>query len=182
MKLLNKIFIYGVSGSGKTSLSIELQKKLGCVLIEADYLRKAVAQKEKTQAEDPFVYIGTKEAYRYFGEFNEENIIKGLGAVRNSMAPYVAKEIEKYHDSLIMESAFLDPNLLSGIGKLILIITTNENKHRSQYFKYREQNESNIETFQVTRIIQNYLLQEAKSLPVKVIENNFEVESLVDII
>ncbi len=62
MNTSRKIFIYGVPGSGKTTLSKALEEKLGYPVVEGGSLREAVAQKEKTEAEDPFVYVGTGEA------------------------------------------------------------------------------------------------------------------------
>lgn len=180
MKLSKKVFIYGAPGAGKTTFSIGLQKKLGFPLVEADYLRKVVAQKEKTREEDPFVYLGTSEAFCHFGSLNEENVTKGLKAVRHSMAPYVIKEIEKYNDNLIMEGAFLDPKLLNDIGTLILVITSDENKHCQQYFEHRDRNKNQLESFKAVRIIQNYFLQEAQNSPIKIIENKADVPSLVE--
>ena len=173
-----KIFIYGVPASGKTTFSIDLQSKLGYKLIEADYLREAFAQKEKTEQEDPFVYIGTKEAYRKFGDLTEENVIKGLKAVRKSMSPYVTQEIKNHTNDFIFEGSFLDPQELSDMGEMILIVTTDEQKHLKQYFQHREHDENNTETFKAVRIIQEYFLNEAKKYPVKVIENDFDFKTI----
>jgi 2-phosphoglycerate kinase len=166
-----KIFIYGASGAGKTTHSIEIKKQLGFPLVEADYLREMIAQKEKTIEEDPFVYVGTKEAYRYFGDLNEENVIKGLKAARLSMSPYVMNEISKYTNNLILEGAFLDPEKLSNLGKLMLVVTLDESKHRDQYFHHREKNDKHIESFTAARIIQSYLIKEAGKFNAEVIEN-----------
>lgn len=173
MQSLQKIFIYGAPGAGKTTYSLKLEKELRYPLVEADYLREVVAQKEKTREEDPFVYVGTKEAFRHFGNLNEENVIKGLKAVRNSMSPYVSQEIVKFPESLIMEGAFLDPKELNQLGKLVLVITSDEAKHRSQYFQHREQNDNHIESFEAARIIQSYLINEARNYKAEIIENNF---------
>ncbi|MBI4268668.1 AAA family ATPase [Candidatus Uhrbacteria bacterium] len=167
----NKIFIYGAPGVGKTTYSLRLQKELGYPLIEGDYLREVVAQKEKTQEEDPFVYVGVKDAFRYFGSLNEENVIKGLKAARKSMSPYVSKEISQSKDSLILEGAFLDPEELSKYGRIILILASDEIKHRSQYFQQREETDMQIENFQAARMIQSYLINEAKSYAVEILEN-----------
>ncbi|MEK7608465.1 MAG: AAA family ATPase [Patescibacteria group bacterium] len=175
---MNKILIYGAPGSGKTTLSLELQKKFHYPLVEADFLREVVAQKEKTREEDPFVWVGTKEAYREFGKLTEENVTKGLRAVRNSMAPYVENEMAKYPDKLIMEAAFLNPALVAPHGKLILVVTPDEKKHYSQYFKHREHSDLQEEIFRAVRIIQDYLIREAKEYQVVVVENDGDVEQL----
>src|SRR3989338_7228058 len=179
MQNISKIFIYGVPGSGKTTLSLKMQSKLPYPLIEADALRE-IAQKEKTEQEDPFVYVGTTEVFYKFGELSEENAVKGLRAVRKSMAPYVSRKISEYPDGFIMEGAFLNPEEICGYGKLILIVTPNERKHRSQYFEHREQNQNNAEMFQAARIIQGHLLQEAKNYAALIVENNAFIDNLVE--
>ena len=120
---------------------------------------------------NPFIYLGTTEAYKHFGAPNKENILKGLHAVRKSMSPYINEEISKFEDNLIMESAFLDPEKLRFIGKLVLIITLNENRHSAQYFQHREQNENNFEAFRAARIIQDYLIEEAELYDVQTFVN-----------
>lgn len=166
-----KIFVYGAPGSGKTTFSEKLKADLGYPLIEADYLRSTFAQKEKTIEEDPFVYAGTKEAYKYFGELNKENVIQGLESVRQSMWPYVQKEISKYAEELIMEAAFLDPGLISSLGRTFLVVTLDEEKHRSQYFNHRAKDQLQIETFKAVRIIQDYLLKESEQYNIEVVRN-----------
>jgi 2-phosphoglycerate kinase len=179
MSLPHRIFIYGAPGSGKTTFSVELEKKFGYPLVEGDYLREAVAQKEKTQAEDPFVYFGTTEAFRKFGPLTEGNVIKGLKAVRASMAPYVAGEVSKHLDSFIFEAAFLDPNELNNLGRSVLVVTSDEEKYRRQYFKHREQNNKNQETFRAARMLQAYLLEEARGLEIMVVENNGKMDQIL---
>jgi len=164
-----KIFIYGAPGVGKTTYSLKLKEDLGYPVVEADYLREVVAQKEKTKEEDPFVYVGTKEAFRNFGNLNQENVIKGLMAVRNSMAPYVGREVSKFVDSLIIEAAFLDPSILSTQGRMILVTAINEQVHHSQFFKNREQNSETIEGFAAARMLQEFLVEEAKRYSVEII-------------
>ncbi len=175
----DKIFIYGAPGAGKTTFSVELQKKLGWPLVEGDYLREVMAQKEKTEAEDPFVYVGTKEAYRKFGELTEENVIKGLQAVRKSMAPYVEREVTKYPEKLILEAAFLDPWHLVDRGRLILVVTQDISKHEEQYFQHRERTQIHNESFQAARIIQDHLMQEADKYSVVVIDNDADASIVV---
>jgi 2-phosphoglycerate kinase len=174
----NKIFIYGVPGAGKTTLSQELQKELGYPLVEADELR-SIAQKEYSEAEKPFLYLPTTDAFKYFGEFSEENIIKGLQEVRTALTPYVEAEISKHPDTLIMESAFLNPFVLKNQGQLILIATSDEQKHSNQFFEHRKNNGDTLEKFRSARIIQNYLLEEAHQNGVIIIENSSSMENLM---
>mgnify|MGYP001599404984 CR=1 FL=1 len=153
--------------------ALKLHIELQYPLIEADTLR-TVAHREKTKAEEAFVYLGTTEAWQQFGKPTPENVTKGLVAVRRAMRPYVSKEIEKFPNTLIMEAAFLDPHDLAGIGERILIVTTSEEQHQLQYFRHRERNSYHAEVFRVARILQEYLIQEASVLGVSVVENNLQ--------
>ncbi|OGN03339.1 MAG: hypothetical protein A2651_02545 [Candidatus Yanofskybacteria bacterium RIFCSPHIGHO2_01_FULL_42_12] len=165
----NIVFIYGVPGSGKTYISHKMSGNLSLPLFEADTLKEGL-RKVTTKEESPFLFLGTSQAYRHFGEFNKDNVIKGLKAVRRALAESVAEEV-KNHNEVIMEGAFLDPNLLKDLGKLILVITSNEEQHRKQFFQHREESEDNISEFEAARIIQDFLIDEAKGLNVEIKEN-----------
>jgi 2-phosphoglycerate kinase len=172
-----KIFIYGVPGSGKTTFSLDLKDKMNYPLVEGDTLR-VLAQKDKTREEDPFAYMGTSGAFRKFGDLTEENVIKGLKAVRRNMVPYIQEEIEKYPDILILECAFLDPEQVMSKGKIILLTKKDEESHRKQFFAHRKENEKSLEHFKAARIIQDFLIEEAKNYPVEIVENNFDFKPI----
>jgi|SRR3989338_49402 len=164
-----KIFIYGVPGSGKTYISQKMSDNLKLPLFEADTLKEEL-KKLTTKEDSPFLFLGTCQAYRHFGELNDENVIKGLKAVRQALAESVAKEVQN-HKAVIIEGAFLDPNLLKDLGRLILVITSDEEQHRRQFFQHREKSEDNISEFKAVRIIQNFLINEAKALNIEIKEN-----------
>ncbi len=173
----SKIFIYGVPGSGKTTFSLDLKKKMDYLLVEGDTLR-ALAQRDRTKEEDPFAYMGISGAFRKFGDLTEENVVKGLKAVRKNMIPYIEEEIEKYPTTLILECAFLDPKQVINKGKIILLTKKDEEGHRKQFFAHREENEKSLEHFKASRIIQDFLIEEAKNYPVEIIENNFNFKPI----
>ncbi len=164
-----KVFIYGVPGSGKTSLSQKIADDLNLPLFEADGLKDKF-RKLTTKEESPFLFLGTSQAFSFFGDLNTENVIRGLKAVRVALSDVVNKEVQS-HDEVV-EGAFLDPNLLKNYGKLILVITSDEKQHRNQFFKHRENNETSLEEFKAARIIQDFLINEAKNLGVEIMENN----------
>jgi 2-phosphoglycerate kinase len=168
-----KTFIYGAAGTGKTTYSEYLKKQSGLNLVEGDTLRK-LSQKGKTKEEEPFAFMGISGAFRKFGDLTEENVLKGLKAVRNNMVPYINDEIEKYPNGLIFECAFLDPQQVIDKGRIILLTKTDEGNHRKQFFNNREENEKSLEHFKASRIIQDYLIEEAKKIPVEIVENDFE--------
>ncbi len=168
-----KTFIYGAPGTGKTTYSINLKKQNNFPLVEGDTLR-VLAQNGKTKQDEPFAYMGISGAFRKFGDLTEENVIKGLKAVRNNMTEYINQEIKKYPNELIFECAFLDPEQVVGKGEIILLIKEDEESHKKQFFMNREENEKSLEHFKASRIIQNYLIEEAKKFQIEVIENNFD--------
>lgn len=164
-----KVFIYGVPGSGKTYLSQKIADNLNLPLFEADTLKEPL-RKFTTKDKSPFLFLGTSQAFRYFGEPNTENVIRGLKSVREVLADAVNKEIQS-RERVVVEGAFLDPNLLKNDGKLILVITSDEKQHRDQFFKNRENNEANLEEFKAARIVQDFLVKEAKDLGIEILEN-----------
>lgn len=174
---MSKIFIYGSPGSGKTVFSQRLEEKLHHQLIEADYLRK-VAQKEKTQQEDPFVYVGTKDAWRSIGSLTKQNVLTGLFAVRKSMQPYVFKELTSHTDDLILEGSFLDPKEMKKYGKVFLLVSSIDEQYKTQYFTHRRLIEKQFEEFEAAKILREYFIEEAKKENVSIIENNGNLDEL----
>ena len=157
-----KIFIYGVPGAGKTHYSKVLGKKLNLPIFEADKIKKKIF---------PFQNLGTCLAYKKFGGLTPENAKKGLFLVRDALRDTVEKEILKNSD-LIMEGAFLDPNSLIKFGKPILLITSDENKHKRQFLKHREKLLDFQENeFKAARMIQEFLIAEATGLGIEIVEN-----------
>lgn len=168
--MTNRIFIYGVPGSGKTYISQKMADDLKLPLFEADTLKEAL-RKLTTKEESPFLFLGTCQAYRYFGELNNDNVVKGLKAVRQALVDRVSQEIQN-HDQVVLEGAFLDPHVLKDIGKLVLVVTFDEEQHKNQFFQHREKSEANLEEFKSARMIQDFLIGEAKNLNIEIKENN----------
>ncbi len=163
-----RIFIYGVPGVGKTHYAKILGKELSLTVREADKV-KIIARKNKPKKDYPFLYLGTCLAYRQFGELNKENAIKGLLAVRQALSEAVEAEI-KEHDNAIIEGAFLDPRLVTKFGRTILLTAKDEQKHRQQFLHHREKLfDFNSDEFHSARIIQEYLIEEARQLKIEVI-------------
>ncbi len=168
---MSKIIIYGVPGVGKTFVLKQLAKRLGYPLVEADRLKKK-ARKNKSRREFPFLYLGTCRAYSHFGELNAENAIKGLLAVREALCKIVVSEVEKFED-LIIEGAFLDPNVLHEFGKCTLIVTRDKSKHQKQFYRHLDKwfGRSSDE-FEAARMVQEYLIKEAVKLGIEIQENH----------
>lgn len=156
-----KTFVYGVPGSGKTYYSRALGKKFNIPVFEADKLKKKSSSR----------ILSTCLAYTEFGNFSPENVIKGLLLVRDTYREVVEQEIMK-HDKLILEGAFLDPISLLKFGKPILLICPNEVRHKRQFLMHREKLlDFHGNEFKVARIIQKFLIAEAKKLQIKIVKN-----------
>ncbi len=178
-----QILIYGAPGAGKTTASKLLNSKTGIELYEGDYLREVKRPNEVGDSKDPFLYIGTKQAWRLFGGLNSENAAKGLRAVRKSMCPYIDKELAE-RPNVIFEAAFLDPNVQQN-SELYLVVTDDEYKHREQFFRDRkffhpQYGSTELEEgFRASRLIQDYLIDESKRLKVTLIYNDKNQEGLL---
>ena len=177
MKENDKIFIYGVPGVGKSYLSKELGKKLKLLVIEGDKI-KTKLKKNISREQSPFLYLGTCQAYKKFGELNQENAVNGLLAVRKALSGAITEEVKNWH-SLILEAAFLDPSILQEIGKVILVITSDEKRHKKQFLHHRERLfDIGGNEFRAARIVQKYLVEEATGLNVQIIDNDGTQQAL----
>jgi len=159
---MQHIFLYGPPGSGKTYQSRKLSKEKDIPLWEADDLR-ATARSEHTREEDPFVYLGTTEAYKEFGELNRENVIKGLLAVRSAMWPFIERRAKGF-ESLIIEAAFIDPFKAREYGDVRLVVEMDDKKYEGQFFKNRERTKETLDSFIAAKWIRDYMVGEKTNL------------------
>ena len=156
-----RIFIYGAPGVGKTYYSKILSRQTGYSVIAGDRIKKKLGIK-----------IGTCQAFKKFGDLNRGNVIKGLFFVRKTLKSAVLKETTK-SDAIILEGAFLDPQQLLPLGRVILLTTTDENQHKKQFRHHLEYLFDIHGTgFKAARIIQDYLLNEAKKLGVEILDSS----------
>lgn len=161
----NKIFLYGTPGVGKSTSSREITRRLNLPKYELDLI-KISAQKSTTKDKDPFVYLGTCQAWQAFGRKNIDNAKSGLNAVRQSVIKYI-RELYTQNEG-VFEGAFIDPFDTQKLGQTILIIVQSELVHRSQFFKDREVTQSTLDEFEIARMLQEYLKREALNLGVRI--------------
>ena len=162
----NNILFYGVPGVGKTYITKELSNILNLPLIELDTFR-GILQKGKKISDYPFLFYGTTEAYKSFGDPTEGNIIKGLISVRKAMENTVKQSLDSLKSRSVTEGAFLDPRYSINYGTVILLVQEDEGRHRTQFFKNRKNTEENNQSFIVSRILQKYLIEESVKLGVQ---------------
>jgi 2-phosphoglycerate kinase len=163
---MGRIFIYGVAGTGKSFMSRYLKMRLNYPLIEADTLK----EHSLAITSSPFISIGPKYAWRRFGAMTPANIIKGLEAVRASARSAIEAELQTY-ENVIMEGVFLGPAYASH-GKMILMIVVDASRHRDRYFRKRAHTKEDEEGFAASRLLQDYLITEARQLGIEIIENH----------
>ena len=168
---MSKVFIYGAPGAGKSSTSRHLKLLLNYPLIDGDYIRYCIAQLAKSETEAPFLYVGVKEAWRKFGSFSEENVVRGLLAVREANKPFLDTELALYDRNVLMEGPMIDPEY-AHYGQAFLVITGDEEAHEAQFFKDRERTPENKQSFKASRIIQSYLQDEAPQYGIEIVHNN----------
>ncbi len=175
-----KIFIYGVPGSGKTYISKKLSKILNLPVIEGDKI-KSLARKGKPKDKFPFLYLGTSQAFGEFGKLSEETAIKGLLAVRETLKEFVKTEVDKQHGKgFILEAAFLDPNLLKNSGEAVLITVPDKARHKRQFLSHREKVfDFSGSEFKAARIVQEYLVPEAKGLNIPILVNDDRLDESI---
>jgi len=175
-----KSFIFGAPGAGKTTFSWHLKHRLKSPVVEADKLRVGIAQLDKTAQEDPLLYVGVRDAYQHFGDLTFANVVKGLQALRQSMAPYVLNEVQLYPDKLILEGSFLAPEQLQPFGIVVLVATELEAQHERQFFTSRARNAVSMDWFRSSRLAQTYMLHEAHDQGIAVLNNTGDMPALVD--
>lgn len=170
------IFLYGVPGVGKSTLAEVLAKKFGFDYVELDDVRPRIQQRV-SKDEDPFLYEYTTEAWKRFGEFNEENVMKGFMAVRQSMSKYIAQELVN-RKRFVAEAVFVDPAIFQNANSAIFLITSpDEKQHYSQFFAHRLRIDEENGRFKAARYIQDFLVTEAQSLAVAQVRNEQDIDA-----
>jgi len=153
---MSQVLIYGVPDAGKTTISKALQNKTGIPLIEGDYIRP---------------YPATKFVWRKYGSLTKENTVKGLLYVRDYMRKDVDRVLDE-HDKVILEAVFIDPAPYRNKAKVFLLVCLDEAIHKRQFFEKRKETDESKQNFVAVRMMQEYLIEEAQKLDVKVIRND----------
>jgi 2-phosphoglycerate kinase len=172
------IFIFGVPGSGKSTLGELLSKKLRVPFLEVDDI-KAIAQQGETIKSNPYYFLHTTEAYKALGARTPENVIQGLLNVRKAFEYLVQKEVLMLKNSGVVEGAFLDPNKLKDNGIVILLTIPSSTKHKKQFLVHRTKESLINGQFENARLFQEYLISEAKKLNLPILVNNGDMNTLV---
>jgi len=128
------ILIGGVPGTGKTTIAVELAKKLGIEhIIHTDTIRNIMRYYET----NPLLHEVSHTAWKYFGECNNKNIIKGFfkhAFLLNKVIKDLIQDIIKKGSSAIIEGIHITPLLSFLISEDIPIFILHIN-NRNDHFK-----------------------------------------------
>ena len=188
------ILICGVPGTGKTTLASHLSKLFEIdQVISTDFIRE-VSKSMSTPEQNPFLFSVTHEAWKYFGEKTQKNII--LGAVSHaesifSQIIYLINKSKQEGRDLIIEGVHLMPQILDYIPKenseiiYIYLYLEDKNEHFSRFDSKNKKRKifhdawySNYETI---KIIDNYNLFNSKSRNLFTLENSDLNTSIIKI-
>jgi uncharacterized protein len=188
------ILIGSASGIGKSTISSELAKELGIKhLIETDFIREIVrgiigpdyAPALHKSSFDAYVVL--KDKHRYEGN-GEALISAGFEEHASFVIPAIEKVIKRAvddFDDVVIEGVHLVPGLLN-IKKFqedasihFFILTADEETHKERFVRRAmkiKRGGKHLEYFKENRIINNYLVQQAREHNVPVI-NNLDLEN-----
>jgi uncharacterized protein len=183
------ILIGSASGIGKSTISSELAKELGIKhLIETDFIREIVRgiigpdyapalHKSSFDA-----YVTLKDKHRYEGN-GEALISAGFEEHASFVIPAIEKVIKRAvddFDDVVIEGVHLVPGLLN-IKKFqedasihFFILTADEETHKERFVRRAmkiKRGGKHLEYFKENRIINDYLVQQAREHQVPVINN-----------
>jgi len=183
------ILIGSASGIGKSTISSELAKELGIKhLIETDFIREIVRgiigpdyapalHKSSFDA-----YITLKDKHRYEGN-GDALISAGFEEHASFVIPAIEKVIKRAvddFDDVVIEGVHLVPGLIN-IRKFqddasihFFILTADEETHKERFVRRAmkiKRGGKHLEYFKENRIINNYLVQQARDHQVPVINN-----------
>lgn len=171
--MITKHFLYGVPGVGKSTIAAQVASNNNLFCIELDDVRPK-AQKLVSRDEEPFVYEYSTEAWKRFGKLDKITAVEGFLAVRQAFQKYIAEELSQHGDGYIAEAVYVDPNLVTEDKEAVitLLVTRSEELHYSHFFLHRKHTDEEDSQFRAARLIQEYLIEEAEKLGVKILENN----------
>jgi len=183
------ILIGSASGIGKSTISSELAKELGIKhLIETDFIREIVRgiigpEYAPALHKSSFdAYVTLKDKHRYEGN-GEALISAGFEEHASFVIPAIEKVIKRAvddFDDVVIEGVHLVPGLLN-IRKFqedasihFFILTADEETHKERFVRRAmkiKRGGKHLEYFKENRIINNYLVQQARDHQVPVINN-----------
>lgn len=113
------IYIGGLPGMGKTSYMAQIAREFGIgIALSGDYLREFVKQNVPKDGRYGILDYSVYDAWKAFGEKNDENIIKGYikqGEVFNNGIDALVERAKKNGESVIIESLYFIPEQIKSL-------------------------------------------------------------------
>lgn len=174
------IMIGGIPGVGKTSISGYIAREFNInIILSGDYLREFL-RPYNNNILNKSVY----DAYKFYGEKNNENIIKGYLAqseiIYKGINSILTRSI-KNGEPLILETLYFVPEFIDKniIDKIILVyidisdinIHKNRLKSRINYTHFNSPGERLINQLETYKVISKYSIENSKNYDALIIDN-----------
>jgi 2-phosphoglycerate kinase len=173
---VKQILLYGVPGTGKSTLGALIAGDTSIPFYELDLLRHDLPPEGK----EPFLHIPSTLAWQSLGPLNSTTAVDGFMRVRQALRPYVAQKLKNLGTDFIAESVFIDPLVHPGITALVMIKSVE--LHYSHFFVHRQSSKEADQQFEAARFIQAELVKEALKLEIPTIDNDSAPERALEIL
>ncbi|MGC8608522.1 MAG: mevalonate-3-phosphate 5-kinase [Thermoplasmata archaeon] len=177
--------IGGVPGMGKTSISGYIARNLGIdIVLSSDYLREFIRPFSE-KIDGGLIETSVYDAWKFFGEMNSDNIIKGYlkqSAIINEGMNRVISRAAGNGEDLIIETLYFVPSQMDVPGsvnaKICYIYAEDEFIHRKRLEErenYTHKNSSgkrlSAHLFEY-RAIMDYTVGECRKYGIKTFDNS----------
>lgn len=178
------IFIGGIPGVGKSSISGHLARNLSIDLVlSGDYLRE-FSRPLVSGDQSEIIGVSVYEAWRKFGEYSEENVLRGFleqAKLMNLGINSVLKRAVSNGESLILESLYFVPDLLEKdlLESILPIyihisdikINAERLLERKSYTHLSSSGERLARELPVYWVMKQYSLDQCRKHPIRVFDN-----------
>ena len=189
------ILIGGIPGVGKSSISGYIARKFGIdIVLSGDYLRE-FARPILSEESQELLGVSVYEAWKKFGEENEENIRKGFlaqGSLLNKGLNAVLRRAVSNGEPLIAETLYFipsqfDTDLMGQVTLLYIYISKKEVNsqrllERGQYTHFNSTGKRLSDQLDRYRVMMEYSLKECREFGIRVFDNLVYTDTREEII
>ncbi len=179
------MLVGGVPGVGKTSISGYIARKLGVdIVISGDYLREFVRPLLSGDQKE-LIECSVYDAWKFYGEKNRDNIVKGYLEQTKILWPGMEKILERAMEngeSLIIETLYFPPSMFQDLSRRGLysayLYIANADLHdsrlreRQEFTHFNSPGERLANHLEEYRIIMEYTVEEVKRMGATILYNN----------
>lgn len=167
---MQRVFVYGVTAVGKSTWAKKLSQAEDLPYIDGDNIRKQEYLFSEAGIKDVFAKIGTKSAWKMYGERTPENIRRGLRDLRKGINAFMLERI-KDKPNFVFDAAYIDPQLCLENAEVYLLVCRDEASHRRRMFTRDKLDISiNEERLANARALQEVFIEEAQRLNIQIID------------